>query len=188
MHTVSDTAPETGTTDTAETAADSTETGAESSTDWRSEAEKFKGLQRKEEAARKVAERELGKLRREAMSDNERAVAEAVATAQAETAAEVTRRLGGRLVVAEIRGSVAGRLPDEAVTALTERLDLSTFLREDGDVDTEAVRKFAVEIAPEVNAPQTFPDLGQGARSSANGNALNDPLLRDLKGKLGIST
>jgi len=195
---VTTTAPETGPTTPPETGPNAPETGAAADTgngaeetDWRSEAEKYRALMRKEEAKAKAnatAAKELDKLKREAMTEQERAVAEAVAAAQAETAADVTRRLGGRLVVAEIRGAVAGRLPADAVDALTERLDLSTFLTDDGEVNADAVREFAGQIAPDVHGPQTFPDLGQGARP-ANGNAFaNDPLLRDLKGKLGIST
>lgn len=196
---MSTTGPETGTTTTgAETAPNSPETGAADDTatgaesvDWQGEAEKYRALMRKEEAKAKAnasAAKELDKLKREAMSETERAVAEAVATAKAETAAEVTERLGGRLVVAEIRGAVAGRLTAEAVDALTERLDLSTFLSDDGEVDADAVKAFTAQIAPDVTAPPTFPDLGQGPRPSSNGNAFADPLLRDLKGKLGITT
>jgi hypothetical protein len=191
-------APETGTSTPPETGSISPETGAAADpgqtaeeVDWRGEAEKYRALMRKEEAKAKAnssAARELDKLKREAMSETERSVAEAVATARAETAAEVTRRLGGRLVIAEIRGAVAGRLSGEAVDALTARLDLSTFLNDDGEVDSEAVRAFAAEIAPDVHQAPTFPDLGQGARGSGNGNATNDPLLRDLKGRLGITT
>lgn len=195
---MSTTVPETGPTTPPETGPNAPETGVAADTgngaddtDWRSEAEKYRALMRKEEAKAKAnagAAKELDKLKREAMTEQERVVAEAVATAQTETAAEVTRRLGGRLVVAEIRGAVAGRLPADAVDALTERLDLSTFLTDDGEVNADAVREFAGQIAPDVHAPPTFPDLGQGARP-ANGNAFtNDPLLRDLKGKLGIST
>jgi hypothetical protein len=197
---VTDTAPETGTTTTGapETGPNSPETGGAADTsegvervDWQAQAEKYQALMRKEEAKAKAnaaAAKELDKLKRAAMTETEAAVAEAVANAQAETAAEVTARLGGRLVIAEIRGAVAGRLDAEAVDALTERLDLSTFLTADGDVDAGAVQAFAQRIAPDVHSPPTFPDLGQGARSSANGNAFQDPLLRDLKGKLGITT
>lgn len=182
------TGPETGTTETAEMAeTDNADAGVES-TDWHSEAEKYRALMRKEESSRKATERELAKLRRDAMTDNERAVAEAVETAKAETVADVTARLGSRLVIAEIRGAVGGRLTSDAFDALTERLDLSTFLTPDGDVDGEAVRTFAGQIAPDVQPPQTFPDLGQGARPPAANNGANDPLLRDLKGKLGITT
>lgn len=195
---MSDTAPETGTNGRPETGTNSppetgTAAGTEGveATDWQAEAQKYQALMRKEEAkakANSAAARELERLRRETMTDTERAVAEAVAAAKAETAAEVTNRMGGRLVIAEIRGAVAGRLSPEAVGALTERLDLSTFLTDDGEVDGAAVQAFAAQIAPDVQAPPTFPDLGQGARGSNNGGALNDPLLRDLKGKLGITT
>jgi hypothetical protein len=184
---VSTNAPETGATPPEMGGDAGTDTGAET-TNWRAEAEKYRDLMRKEEAKAKASDKELAKLRRESMTESERAVAEAVATARAETASEVTTRLGGRLVVAEIRGAVAGRLPAEAVDALTQRLDLSTFMTDDGDVNADAVRDFAAQIAPDVHVPPSFPDLGQGARASGNGAAMNDPLLRDLKGKLGITT
>lgn len=185
--------PDTGSTPPPDTGTPPSPDTGNDTTDWRAEAEKWQALARKHEGKSKdnaAAAKELERVRREAMSDQERAVAAARDEAAATASAEVTRRLGGRLVVAEIRAAVGNRLNDESVTALVERLDLSGFINDDGEVDRQAVAKFAQSVAPEVNPSPAAPfDLGQGARQSSNGDPFaNDPLLKSLKGKLGIAT
>src|SRR5436190_13274533 len=166
---------EQGTPDTGTTGPDTT--------DYRAEAAKFAALAKKHEQQAKenvAAAKELARVRREAMSEQDRAVSEATERARSEAAAEVVARLGGRLVVSEIRAAVAGRLTAEQLDAVTEHLELSGFLSETGDVDLAAVTAFAQRIAPEVTPSPTFPDLGQGPRTpTTNGNA-SDPLLSAL--------
>src|SRR5881227_55810 len=99
------------------------------------------------------------------MSDQERAVSEAAEKARSEAVTEVVARLGGRLVISEIRAAVAGRLPNDQLDALVEHLDLSGFLNDNGEVDGTAVAAFAQRIAPEVTGSPTFPELGQGPRA-----------------------
>jgi hypothetical protein len=176
--------PDMGSTSSPDTGSPEADTGSE--TDWKSEAEKWQGLARKHEDQAKrnsEAAKELARVRREAMTDQEQAVAEAAAAA----VAEVTGRLGGRLVLAEIRAGVGGRLEASQLDALVEHLDLSGFLTDDGDVDQAAVAAWVTRIAPESTQPPAFPDLGQGPRGPAATNGQNDPLLRDIKSKLGIS-
>jgi hypothetical protein len=184
-------APETGQSNAAETATTAPpETGdhAPVETDWKAEAEKYQALMRKEEAKAKAnagAARELERLRRESMTEQELAVAQATDKARNEAAAEVTTRLGGELVKARITAAVAGRMSAEQLDALWDRLDIAKFLGADGLPDGDAVDAFAAAIAPDVNQSQTFPDLGQGARGPvATGGP--DPLLKALTGKLGI--
>jgi hypothetical protein len=193
--------PETGTTPSPETGpstppetgtAPPPETGTDEATDWRAEADKWRALSQKNEQRAKEnasAAKELEKVRRAAMNDQELAVALARDEAAAEATAAAVARYGGRLVIAEIRAAVGARLSAESFDALTERLDLAGFLTPEGDVDREAVARFAQSVAPDVTPSPSFPDLGQGPRSSNGGDPFaNDPLLKSLKGKLGIHT
>lgn len=196
---MSETTPDTGTdTPTPEAEAETGEPAPQPDTgnqeeqvDWKAEAEKFKALHRKQEERAKAnaaAAKQLETLRRESMTEQEKAVAEAVEKARSET----MREFGGRLVEAEVRAAVAARPVD--AEALLEGLDRSRFLTDDGEPDRDAIAKWVDRIAPapsdEDSQPtQGFPDLGQGARRAApdKSTALNgDPLMRDLKSKLGI--
>ncbi len=167
----------------------STDTG-DAGKDWAAEAAKWRDLARKHEERSKTnanAAKELEQLRHQSMSDQEKAVAEAKAAGLAEglVAGAV------KVAAAEIRAAAAGRPID--VEALLEGTNLAVFIDDDGEVDRVKVARFVEGIAPkpeddEKETRQGFPDLGQGARGGANNNAaLNgDPLLRDLKAKLGI--
>jgi len=150
--------------------------------DWEAEAEKWKRQARKHEDRAKAnasAAKELEELRRQSMTDQDKAVAEAKASARAEVITEVA----GRVVRAEVRAAAAGRLADEAVTVLVGGMDVSAFIDADGEVDSDKIAAFVDGIAP-AESPPPFPELGQGARGPT---ALNgDPLLRDVKAKLGI--
>jgi multidrug efflux pump subunit AcrA (membrane-fusion protein) len=131
------------------------------------------------------AAKELDRLRRESMNDQERAAAEAADKATS----EVTARLGGRLVRAEMRAAAGGRLSAEQVEALASHLDVTAFLTTEGDVNEVAIAQFVDSIAPPAPAigdlGPVFPDLGQGARGTPT--PLNgDPLLHDLQAKLGL--
>jgi len=173
----SDSPPDTGTT--------ASDTGAET-TDWRAEAEKYRELHRKQETRAKAnaeAARELERVRRETMSETERAVAEAVARREADLRSEYGSRLAG----AALDGALGSRMAPDAKAALLAGLDFARFLDEAGEVDQAAVNAFASTVAPESHTPTAFPDLGQGVRVPvANGSP--DPLLGALKGKLGIQT
>lgn len=131
------------------------------------------------------AVKELDKLRASTMTDQERAVAEAVAT----TRIEMQRQHAARLVLAEVRAAAAGRPVD--IDALLEGLDPSRFLTDDFEPDVKAIQVWVDKVAPAAGPviPPGFPDLGQGARTGGQQNmALNgDPLLDALKAQLGIS-
>lgn len=157
---------------------DAPDTGAP---DLASEVEKWKAQSRKHEERAKAnanAAKELETLKQASMSELEKAVERA----KAEGHAEAITKLGAERVADAIRVATAGR--DLDVDALLEGLDRSRFLTESGEPDREAITAWIERIAPK-SEPKT-PDLGQGARGS-NTQALNgDPLLRDLKSKLGI--
>lgn len=147
----------------------------------------------KERQARKDAEKaakaqasELDRLKAELMSDQEKAIK----VARDEAVRETTTRMASRLVASEVRAALAGRSVD--ADALLEGLDAGRFLGDDGDVDTNAVKAWVDRIAPAAApadplAPQVV-DIGQGNRGTtpAYGIGDDDPLLRDLKSKLGI--
>lgn len=168
------------------TAADETTETETVAVDLAAEVERWKVQARKNEQRAKAnadAAKELDKLRREGMSDQERAVDEARAQARAETLAEV----GSARAADAIRLAANGRVVD--VEALIEGIDTTKFVGDDGQPDREAIAAWVDRIAPapDENAPQAFPDLAQGARPGAAALALNgDPLLDSLKSKLGI--
>jgi hypothetical protein len=159
------------------------------------EVEKWKTQSRKHEERSKAnadAAKELEKIRASSMSETEKAVAEAKVQARLEALVEV----GGKLATAELRAVAAGRIDDEQLSTLIENLDVTRFLDDDGEVDSEKVKKFVDGIAPPAEGGTTTTtgtttrprgDLGQGARGTTSSVALNgDPLLDSLKSKLGI--
>lgn len=132
------------------------------------------------QAQAKALEKELEEIKRSQMTDQEKAIAEARAEARAEALAEA----GSNIAAAEFKAAAAGRLEDDQLTTLLDGLDLKAFLT-DGQVDTAKIASFMDGIAPPQGERRMTSDLGQGARTTST--ALNgDPLLRDLKSKLGI--
>ncbi len=123
-------------------------------------AEYWKRLKRETDNRNKRLTRELETLRRESMSEQERAIEEARDTARA----EVMREVSGQLVDAEVR-SAAGNRPLN-VDTLLNNLDRTKFLDEDGNVDREAVTAFLDELAPVASEPRYASDLGQGTRGA----------------------
>jgi hypothetical protein len=107
--------------------------------DWKAEAEKWQELARKNEARAKgnaQAAKELDRFRAAAMTETEKAVAEAKASG----ATEAARAAAPRLVKAELRAAAADAgLPREALTGFLEYADLSRFVGEDGEVDEKAI-------------------------------------------------
>lgn len=125
-----------------------------------------------------AAKTELEELRKKSMTDQERAVAEAVEAAKA----EARRDAASKLVSAEVRAAAAQRLTGDQAAALAESLDPAKFVTDDGDVDSDAVKAFVAAITPEPStndgAPPP-PDLGQGRRGSGAGST-SDPLEQAL--------
>jgi hypothetical protein len=185
---VPDGAPENPTTTPAPPAPAAPEPAPAQGSDLKAELEKLTREARKWEdraKANATAAKELETLRQQSMTDQERAVAEAKAAGRQEAIATFATQL----VDAEIRAVAAGLLDPKALNVLLQGLNRQAFLLDDGTVDTKSVREFIEGIAPPPPpAPpeRTAFDLGQGARGDAM--ALNgDPLLRDIKNKLGIA-
>lgn len=76
---------------------------------------------------------------------------------EARKAAEkaVAAKYATKLVTAEFKAAVAGRMKPEDLTDLLEDMDLTKYLTDDGDVDTDRVTKKAAIIAPETRSSGT---------------------------------
>lgn len=179
------------------------------------EVERYKAIARRHENNAKAARaqsqenaeaaRQLEELRRQQMSDAERAIEDARASGRAEALSAV----GSQLVTAEFRVASAGRIDADRLDTLLGVVDLSKFLNPDASVNAEAVAEVVEGIAPRptggVNLaglngnpapppaapPPAAPartDLGQGAGRNGNPPGLNedDPLLNGLKQALNI--
>jgi hypothetical protein len=124
------------------------------------------------EKAVKTHEAELDKLRKAAMSDQEKAVAEAMEQGRK----EATVSVASRLAAAEIKAALTGIVPDPA--AVVEDLNLARYIDEDGEVDAKAVEalkeKYAAFAAPGGKAP--VPGVPVGARSTAPTQTLAEAL------------
>lgn len=117
------------------------------------------------EKAAKAANAELEKLRKLTMSETEKAIAEARASARAELMAEV----GAERVENAVRAATAGRNVD--ADALLDGLDRARFLTDDGKPDTQKITEWVDRIAPKGQTPPkpAAKDIGQGARPGATG-------------------
>lgn len=126
--------------------------------DLSSEVEKWKALSRKNEQQAKAnaqAAKELENLKRESLSDQERLIE----ATRDETRHAVRLEFAGRLVEAELKSALNGRVLDgNAILGF----DKSTFIDENGDIDTDAITAW-VE-AHTKSAEPVMPDLGQGLR------------------------
>lgn len=142
--------------------------------------DKWKDLSRRNEAKAKAnrdAQAELERVKREAMSEQERAVADAAAAAKS----EAMKAFGEQLVVAELRAQAAGKLSDAQVMSLSQAIDVSRFLGDDGAVKVDDLGEFVAGFvpvappAPPAPSPMPAADIGQGAgRGSPSGLQLGD--------------
>ncbi|MEU3528829.1 hypothetical protein AB0E62_34110 [Streptomyces sp. NPDC038707] len=130
--------------DTGDTSTDTAEADKDT-TDWKAEAEKYKALMRKHEARAKenaAAAKERDELRKQSMSEQEKAVEEASAKARAEERV----RLAGKLARQGFIAAAAGRLPNAASVA--DDLNLSKYVGEDGEIDESGLAELVDRLAP----------------------------------------
>lgn len=142
-------------------------TVAEQAAYWRKQAKKHESRAKARQGTdpgevRKMRD-ELEKLRQASMSEQEKAVAEARTTAESETA----QKWAQRVVKAELRAATAGRMKPDELDDMLAPVDLSWFLDDDNNVDTDRVRAFAGKFATG-NGSGKFPDLGQGRREAGS--------------------
>lgn len=117
--------------------------------------------------------RQYDALSEASKTEQERAVEQAKkeAAASARTAADsdALTKFGPRLVGAEFRAQLAGRMDADKVADLVDGLNLGKFLGDDGEVDSDAVKKFVGAI-PAATAGASKPgpaDLGGGRRTAS---------------------
>lgn len=104
---------------------------------------------------------EADTARREKMTADERAIEDAKRQAREET----TREYGPRSVRAAF-DLLLGDMPEQERNDEIDLLDLSKFLKQNGDVDTAKVRQFAQKIAPPVKDEGTQRrNYGQGSHT-----------------------
>lgn len=147
------------------TSTDDTRTGGDDATkDWKAAHDKLLADARKWEQRSKAnaaAAKELETLRKQTMTDQEKAVAEAKAAARAEVLAEV----GAERVETAIRAALAGRGVDP--DALLDGLDRKRFIDESGQPDNTRINEWVGRLAPQQQSKPPTKDLGQGARQGA---------------------
>lgn len=154
----------------------------------KAEADKWKKRSRTNEdraKANAAAAKELDDVRKQAMTDQERAVAEAAEQATARTRAE----MAGTLVAAKIEAAAAQTGLD--IGTIVQGIDPAKFLTDEGTVDDTAITAFVGAMTPEPAQPApapTFGDFGQSS-SRSDDNALNgDPLYQKLVKAVGART
>ncbi|WP_050515044.1 hypothetical protein [Streptomyces rimosus] len=132
------------------------------STDWKAEAEKYRALQKKWEARAKenaTAAKERDELRKQSMSDQERAVEEASAKARTEERV----RLAGKLARQGFLAAAAGRIPHAASVA--DDLNLAKYVGEDGEVDESGLAGLVDRLAPPAPQKKADADTKQEQRA-----------------------
>jgi hypothetical protein len=144
----------------------STDATATATVDLASEVEKWKSLSRKNEQQAKAnaqAAKELEEFKRSQLSDTERLIE----TAKAETQKAVRQEFAAKLVDAELKAALNGRVLDGS--ALLE-FNKDSFITDDGDIDSTSISSW---VEAHSKTPTALaPDLGQGARGSTQGNSL----------------
>lgn len=131
-------------------------------TDKDAEIEKWKALARKHEGRAKEnskAQKELDELRKQSMSDQEKAVEEARDAGRQ----EATASLAQKLAAAELRAALTGLV--ENPSEIVEDLNLAKFVGDDGEVDTDkvnALKEKYADLKPDTGNAGRTRDLGQG--------------------------
>jgi hypothetical protein len=126
----------------------------------------------------KAKAEKLATLEAASQTDLERAVGKAAK--DAEEKGRVEERAAGteRLVRAEFRAAVGGRMKDTDLDAVLGDLNLTRFVDDKGEPDMKAIKAAADRWAPAGNAT----DFDAGARSTAKTNDM-DALIRQQAGR-----
>lgn len=137
---------------------------------------KWKALSRKHEAQEKANLAELETLRQAQMSDAEKAIDQAKAEGRSSALSEV----GTRLATAELKAAAATAgvaIPE----GLSELLDVSKLLGEDGNPDSTAITALVGSFTPTTPPPPTFSQnvgVGPQGTNSVPGQLTRDDLKR----------
>lgn len=124
----------------------------------KAEVDKWKSLSRKNEQQAKAniaAAKELEEIRKSQLTDTEKLVEQT----RTETAQAIRREFAVKLVDAELKATLNGRILDGG--ALLE-FDKSSFILDDGNIDSTAIQSWVEAHSKTMEIPA--PNLGQGAR------------------------
>lgn len=130
-------------------------------------------------AREKAKYADYGDLKRKAaaaMTENEKAIAEAEQRGRSAALAAA----GTRLAKAEFRASAAGKVPADALDGFLEYADLKRFVDDDGEPDTKAIAAAIKKLAGSGNGMTTNYD--GGARSNAEKPSDMNHQIRRLAG------
>lgn len=105
---------------------------------------KLKGALTKERTAKKDLARENRELKAKLAAKDKPADESAIDEAKREAAAEATKRANERIAKAEVKAAAKGRFADPSDVGLY--LDLSEFVDEDGEVDTDAIDEALTDL------------------------------------------
>ncbi|MFI6685364.1 hypothetical protein [Streptomyces sp. NPDC050485] len=154
---------------TNEPAANSTTSGSEQAPDptvLTAEVDKWRSMSRKNEKAFKDASKELEQFRQAAMTEQERAIE----TARAEARTAALSEVGSQLVAAELRAQAAST---GATLPAADYLNLSRFLGEDGQPDTNAITHFVTTLSTNTPPqPEYKQDIGLGRQGTSQAGQL----------------
>lgn len=149
---------------------------SQDTTDWKAEARKWE--QRAKENNAKASEFE--KARKAAMTEAERAVAEA--EERGRTTATAT--FGQRLVKSDFIAEAARRNPGFDATSILDDLNLAKYIGEDGEPDTKEIAKAVARLIPEGSTGTTTPpSFDGGTRQPAQAGVSMSQLIRQAAGR-----
>lgn len=124
------------------------------------EVDKWKSLSRKNEQQAKAnmaAAKELDEIKKSQLTDTEKLIEQT----KEETALSVRREFAGKLVDAELKTQLSGRVLDAGALL---SFDKSSFILDDGNIDSEAIQSWVDAHSNTTGTPA--PDLGQGSRGN----------------------
>lgn len=134
------------------TQAETDQSASKEETDWKAMARQWE--KRAKENAK--ASEELDKLRQKSMTEQEKAVAEAKAAGLSEAA----KTYGSKLATAELKAAAASKGVD--LSSISDLIDASRFVGEDGEVDTAAIGKAVDKLAKSLGPKRNGGDFNGG--------------------------
>ena len=156
------------TTEAPEAVAESTESEAPELSEMdtlKAEVDKWKSLSRKNEQQAKsnmAAAKELENIRQSQLTETEKLIEQT----KTDTALSVRREFATKLVDAELKSALQGKLMDAGALLSFEK---SSFILDDGNIDSEAIQSWVEAHSKNTETPA--PDLGQGARGNNPGKS-----------------
>ncbi len=146
---------------------------ADDTTDYKAEAERLKAEKRSLEANNKRLAKERDDLKAAGMTADEKALNDA----KNEGKAEGIKAAGAKLARAEVKAALAGLIDPADMADIIEDIDLSKYVKDDGDVDEDAVKalrtkweKLTGKKPGEAgNGVRMVQGAGNGVKSTASG-------------------